>query len=110
MNLVVCVSKDVEHEVRALVEFLLVPFVPAVGVAEEAQNPVSAIVVPVVRPLNLRDDPLFPGIAIPPVVEPVVLETVARDLGGHVRPVQVIVPVLSLREFTPPTPREPRPG
>src|SRR5271157_3768233 len=100
-NLTGCVSEDVEHEVVALVEFLLVPFVPAVRVPEEAQDPIATIVIPVVRPLNLGNNPLFPRIAIPSVVKPIVLEAVARDLGRHVRPVQVVVPVLSLRRLHP---------
>src|SRR4051794_12606707 len=96
MNLLPRVSEDVEDEVRALVEFLFVPVVPAVRMAEKTEDAVSAVVVPIIRALNLRNDSLFAGVAIPPVVEPVVLEPVARNLRGHVRPVQVIRPVLRL--------------
>ena len=105
MNLVASGSEDVEDEVRALVELLLVPVVPAVRMAEKTKDAVSAVVVSIIRALNLRNDSLFAGVAIPPVVEPVVLEPVARNLRGHVRPVQVIRPVLACAEFTPPKPR-----
>src|SRR5208337_867462 len=100
-NLTGCVSKDVEHEVVALVKLLLVPLVPAVRVPEEPQNPIATIVIPVVGPLNLGNNPLFPRIAIPSVVKPIILEAVARDLGRYVWPVQVVVPVLSLRRLHP---------
>src|SRR5690348_7586006 len=73
-------SEDVHGEVHALVELLLLPVVPAVGVAEEAEDPVAAVLVAIVRALDLRDDPLFARIAIPAVVQSVILEAVAGDL------------------------------
>jgi hypothetical protein len=96
MNLWVCVSEDVENEMVALVPFLFVPIVPTVRMTE-AEDPVTAVKVAVVRPLNLRDNPLLARIAVPPVVEPAIFETVARDLGRHIRPVQIVGPVLSPR-------------
>ena len=66
----------------SLVVFLLVPVVEvAVGVAM-VQDPLAAVEVPVVRPLDLRDDPLLPGVQVELVVERLVIEPVARGLGG----------------------------
>jgi hypothetical protein len=89
-------SEYVENEVVALVPLLLVPVVPPVGMTV-AEDPVAAVEVVVVRTLNLRDNPLFARIAVPPIVKSAIFETVARDLGRHIRPVQVVSPVLSLR-------------
>src|SRR5437763_321726 len=83
INLGASGSEDVEDEVRALIEFLLVPVMPAVRMAEKTKNAVSAVVISIIRALNLRNDSLFAGVAIPPVVEPVVLEPIARNLRGH---------------------------
>jgi hypothetical protein len=101
MNLAEFGSKHVKEEVVALIPSLLIPIVPTMGMTEYPQDPVAAIEVAVVGALDLRDDPLFPRVAVPPVVEPVVFEAVARDLRGHIRPVQVIGPILSLRRIDP---------
>ncbi len=93
----------------ALVELLLVPVVPAVRVAEDAEDPIAAVFVAVVRALDLRHDPLFAGIAIPAVVESVILEAVARDLRRDVRPVEIVGPVLGLGRLDPAA-REEAPG
>ena len=89
-------SKDVQSEVMTAVPALLAPVVPAVRVAEDSEDPVTAVIVAVVRALNLRNDPLFARIAIPAVVESVILESVPRDLRRDVRPMEIVGPVLRL--------------
>src|SRR5262245_32600654 len=89
-------SEDVHREMHPLVPLLLLPVVPAVGVAEVAEDPVAAVLVAIVRTLDLRDDPLLPRIAVPAVVEAAILESIAGDLRRHVGPVEIIGPVLSL--------------
>src|SRR5262249_40356412 len=95
-------SEDVHGEVHALVELLLLPVVPAVGVAEEAEDPVAAVLVAIIRALDLRDDALLAGIAIPAVVQSVILEAVAGDLRRDVGPVEIVGPVLRLGRPGPP--------
>ena len=51
--------------------------------------------------MNLRHDPLFARIAIPAVVESVILESVPRDLRRDVRPMEIISSVLGLGRFDP---------
>ena len=92
-------SEDVQSEVIALVPALLVPVVPAMGVAEDSEDAITTVIVVVVRALDLRNDPLFARIAIPAVVESVILESVPRDLRRDVRPMEIIGPVLSLGRF-----------
>jgi hypothetical protein len=89
-------SEDVQSEVIALVPALLVPVVPAMGVAEDPEDAITTVVIVVIRALDLRNDPLFARIAIPAVIESVILESVPRDLRRDVRPMEIIGPVLSL--------------
>jgi hypothetical protein len=89
-------SEDVQSEVIALVPALLVPVVPAMGVAEETEDAITTVIIVVIRALDLRNDPLFARIAIPAVIESVILESVPRDLRRDVRPMEIIGPVLSL--------------
>ena len=60
----------------------------------DPEDPLAAVEVPVVRALDLRDDPLLLGVDVEPVVKRLVLEAVARDLGRGVRPVVEVGPVL----------------
>ena len=92
----------------SLVESLLLPVVPAVGVAEDPEDPIAAVLVAIIRALDLRDDPLFARIAIPAVVESVILEAVTRDLRRNVRPVEIVGPVLGLGRLDPADTRRPR--
>src|SRR5271155_2156313 len=94
-------SEDVHGIVHPGVELLLLPVVPTVGVTEDAEDPVAAVFVAIIRALNLRDDPLFARIAIPAVVKAVILEAVAGDLRRDVRPGHIVVPVLRLGRLDP---------
>ena len=85
----------------ALVPSLLVPVVPAMRVAEDAEDPVAAVFVAIIRALDLRHDALFARIAIPAVVESVILEAVTRHLRRDVRPVEIVGPVLGLGRLDP---------
>ena len=96
------ISEDIQDVMVALVPSLLVPFVPAVGMAEDTEHAISAVLVAIVRALNLGHDPLFTRITIPAVVESVILEPVARDLRRNVRPVEIVGPVLRLGRVNPP--------
>ena len=88
--------EDIEVVVIALIELLLVPVVPAVRVAKHSEDPITAVIVAVIRSLDLRNDSLFARIAIPAVIESVILESVPRDLRRDVRPMEIVGPVLSL--------------
>ena len=47
------------------------------------------------KPLGVHD-PLFARIAVPPVIQSVILEAVAGDLGRDIGPVEIIGPILRL--------------
>ena len=93
----------------ALVPSLLVPVVPTVWVAEDAEDPIAAVLVAIIRALDLRHDALFARIAIPAVVESGILEAVTRHLRRNIRPVEIVAPVLGLGRLDPAA-REQREG
>ena len=57
----------------------------------------------------LRHDPLFAGIAVPAVVQSVILKAVTRYLRRDVRPVEIVGPFLGLSRLDPAA-REEREG
>lgn len=78
-----------------LVKFALVPRVMSFGVFVDPAEPLAAIVIPIERPLDLRNDPLLAGVLIPTVVQRLVVVAGPRCLRRDIRPVQVVGPVLS---------------